>query len=153
MQEVILHDPLLRSQVRKQEPDRVYGLQATKNFEELLSEPMCNATSKGSTIGENIKTSPFKESTEPLLFPFLILEAKAERSLNGFMDIQTQTMFPILALLKLQQDLQSTVDGSDRSDLNPLVWFFANRGDSWRLYGCYITDDEEPRYVSIPAIA
>jgi hypothetical protein len=54
-----------------------------------------------SSVGETIRTSPFKEGVEPLLFPFLVLEAKSEKSSNGFEDIQTQTAFPILALLKL----------------------------------------------------
>ena len=94
-------------------------------------------------MGECIRSSPFKEGgTEPLLFPFLVLEAKAEKSSNGFVDIQTQTMFPIRALLKLQED------HTTENDLGPLVWFFANRGDSWRVYGCYVTDDKPPHYVN-----
>ena len=114
---------------------------------------------QGYSVGECIRTSPFKEGTEPLLFPFLVLEAKAEKSSNGFVDIQTQTMFPVRALFKLQEDLQlemlksqqdlrdEMVDTTE-NDLGPLVWFFANRGDSWRVYGCYITDDQPPHYVS-----
>lgn len=115
-----------------------------------MEQPMANplAGSQGDSVGECIGSSPFKEGTEPLLFPFLILEAKAGKSSNGFVDIQTQTMFPILALLKLQEDLQNQMIDTTESDLGPLVWFFANRGDSWRVYGCYLTDDEPPRYVS-----
>ena len=80
------------------------------------------------TVGETIRTSPFKEGVEPLLFPFLVLKAKSKKSSDGFGDIQTQTAFPILALLKLQEDLQAKA-----SDIipkaGPLVWFFGNRGD------------------------
>ena len=148
---MILHEPLLRSELPKQEPDRVYGLQATQNFDDLLSKPMAStsADNQGYSVGECIRSSPFKEGTEPLLFPFLVLEAKAEKSSNGFVDIQTQTMFPIRALLKLQEDLQDEMIDTTENDLGPLVWFFANRGDSWRVYGCYVTDDKPPHYVSM----
>src|ERR1022692_3442324 len=92
-QEVIIHDPLLRSQLPKQEPDRVYGLQMTNNFEKLLSTslPSINSNDPDATLGEIVRGCPFKDGVEPLLFPFLILEAKSEKSSNGFNDIQTQT--------------------------------------------------------------
>jgi len=133
----------------KQEPDRVYGLRATRNFQKLLSKQAINSLTSGErlTIGEIVRTSPFKEGVEPLLFPFLVLEAKSEKSANGFGDIQTQTAFPILALLKLQEDLQAKVEDSI-PDSGPLVWFFANRGDAWRVYGCYVTANNPARYVS-----
>ncbi|TVY81443.1 hypothetical protein LSUE1_G006252 [Lachnellula suecica] len=82
---------------------------------------------------------------EPLLFPFLILEAKSEKSACGFDDIQTQTAFPILALIKLQQDLQGQIAGMD-SGAAPLVWFLANRGDAWRVYGCCMSEGETIGY-------
>lgn len=110
-----------------------------------------SADSQGCSVGECVRTSAFKEGTDPLLFPFLVLEAKAEKSSSGFVDIQTQTMFPIMALLKLQEDLQKKTVGhieSESSESSSLVWFLANRGDSWRVYGCYVSDDEPPRYVS-----
>lgn len=93
-----------------------------------------------------VKSSPFKDSVDPLLFPFLILEAKSETSSNGFDDIQVQTAFPIWSLLKLQEGLHAKVRNIG-PETGPLVWFLANRGDAWRVYGCCAT--EEPRgYVS-----
>ena len=152
-QEFFLHDPLLRSELPRQGPDRVYGLQLTKNFENLLSEPMAIPADNrdSSVLGDNIRISPFKEGIEPLLFPFLILEAKSESSSQGFDAIQTQTAFPIWALLKLQEDLQAQVVETELRT-SPLVWFFANRGDAWRLFGCYLTEnetDKTKRYVRI----
>lgn len=151
MQDVILHDPLLRAKLPRKEPDRVYGLKVTRNIEKLLSETIANlpARSRGHSIGECIRTSAFKEGTEPLLFPFLILEAKSEKSRNGFTDIQIQTMFPILTLLRLQEDLNDNLVGTTEHGVGSLLWFLANRGDSWRVYGCYVTvtDSEPPRYV------
>ena len=139
-QELIIHDLTLRSELPKQEPDRIYGLQKTRNFEDLLSRSM-PCTSSGTnpiTVGDMIRSSPFKAESDPLLFPFLVLEAKKESSSSGFDDIQAQTAFPIWTLLKLQEGLQSHKVGSE-SSFEPLVWFIATRGDAWRVYGCSIT--------------
>jgi hypothetical protein len=145
---MIIHDPLIGSHLPRQEPDRVYGLQATKNFDQLLSQTASGplGASGGTTVGERVRSSPFKEGTEPLLFPFLILEAKSESSSNGFGDIQIQTAFPIFALLKLQENLQAEAKASELGAI-PLVWFFANRGDAWRVYGCFVSDGETSGYV------
>jgi hypothetical protein len=114
---VILHDPSLRAHLPKQEPDRVYGLQATNNIEKLLSTPLPSTIDDSDlTLGDAIRSSPFKDGVAPLLFPFLILEAKSEKSSNGFNDIQTQTAFPILALLKLQEDLLAQVPDGNLTD-------------------------------------
>lgn len=78
--------------------------------------------------------SPFGDKCEPLLFPFLILEAKANES-PSFQLIQTQTAFPIRALLELQHKLRSH---STILLPFPLVWFLANRGSEWRIYACFI---------------
>jgi hypothetical protein len=151
-QELIVHDPELRSLLPKHEPDRIYGLQATRNFADLLSRPIPGPAPPGEAIilGDLVRSSPFKGESDPLLFPFLVLEAKSESSANGFDYIQTQTSFPIWALLKLQEDLQShLVDAEPCFD--PLVWFFANRGDAWRIYGCHLvrgSNGEQNRYVS-----
>lgn len=96
------------------------------------------------TLRDAIKFSPFKEGIEPLLFPFLILEAKSEGSAQGFDAIQTQTAFPIWALLRLQEDLHSRATDAELGT-SPLVWFFANRGDAWRVFGCYISDSQAGR--------
>ena len=144
-QEMIYHDPLIRSQLPRQIPDRVYGLQATKNFNQLLSQT-ASGSCDGTTVGERVRSSPFEEETEPLLFPFLILEAKSESSSNGFGDMQIQTAFPIFALLKLQEDLHTQAKASELEAI-PLVWFFANRGDAWRVYGGFVSNSETSRYV------
>jgi hypothetical protein len=145
---MIIHDPLIRSQLPRQQPDRVYGLQATKNFNQLLSQTASGSLgpSDGTTVGERVRSSPFKEGTEPLLFPFLVLEAKSESSSSGFGDIQNQTAFPIFTLLRLQEDLQAQAKASELGAI-PLVWFFANRGDAWRVYGCFVSNSETSKYV------
>jgi hypothetical protein len=128
----------------------VYGLQETNNLEKLFSTPMPSALDNDAviTLRELVRSSPFSDGVEPLLFPFFILEAKSGKSSSGFYEIQTQTAFPIFALLKLQEDLLARVQDSGVAD-RPLIWFFANRGDAWRVYGCCLSDSEPTRYVRI----
>lgn len=137
-EEAVGHNLVKGLALPKKKPDRIYGLRATKNFEILLSKPMdFPSTVACNTIGDLVETSPFKYESDPLLFPFLVLEAKSEHSPNGFDDIRVQTSFPILLLLKLQEKLQEKA-ANQISGPPPLVWFFAYRGDAWRVYTCYI---------------
>ena len=78
--------------------------------------------------------SPFGDKCEPLLFLFLILEAKTNES-SSFQLIETQTAFPIRALLQLQHELRSHAEILLPF---PLVWFLASRGSEWRIYACFI---------------
>ncbi|KAL4970918.1 uncharacterized protein BDV14DRAFT_162284 [Aspergillus stella-maris] len=140
-QEFVVYDELLRSQLPKQGPDRVLGLQNTRNFDNLLQSPIRQDIAKhpGDTISDILKTSPFKSEADPLLFPFLLLEAKSETSSSGFDAIQVQSAFPIYALLKLQEELRCCVDWqSGEERFEPLVWFLASRGDQWRVYASHL---------------
>ena len=110
-------DRLEMKTVKAKEPDRVIGLRATEVFRQLASAP------------EGLRLSPFRNGN--VLFPFLIIEAKSEKGGPGFESIENQAAFPIRALLKLQHDLSS----ASRSGIIPLVWFLANQGDEWRVYG------------------
>ena len=149
VQELVMHDPLLASELPKKSPDRVYGLQATKNFEQILFSRA--SIDRGmQTVGDLVRSSPFKEGIASLLFPFLILEAKSGRSSYNFNDIFNQTAFPIQTLLKLQEHLRAQVQENEAGP-SPLVWYFAYKGDSWRVYGCYSTQEEPARYVSFPS--
>ncbi|KEF55829.1 uncharacterized protein A1O9_08580 [Exophiala aquamarina CBS 119918] len=103
-------------------PDRVYGLSMTSSFvpfRERLS-----------------KASPFKGGHT--LFPFLLVEAKSEKSSSGFEQIERQTALSIRTCLKLQVDL----DAESNQVLDPLVWFFGFMGDEWRLYLAFMVGDQ-----------
>lgn len=142
-EEVFIHDPVVTLQLAKRDrPDRVYGLRETKNFERALSsERKSSGDREEAPVEKAIRCSPFETSLDPLLFPFLVLEAKSEKG-DGFASIEAQTAFSIRTLLKLQEDLQ------DQSDLQstwsgPLVWFLANRGDSWRVAASFVDRSPE----------
>jgi len=136
VEDVIIHDPRVQSELPTRKPDRVFGLRKTKAFETALN-----------VLDESVaEYSPFKACDDPLILPFLILEAKQEKSSDSFEDIQNQTAFPIWALLRLQENLRfHTAEQS--SSVSPLVWFLANRGDYWRLYGCCTTNNPSKKYV------
>jgi hypothetical protein len=155
VQEFVVYEDLIKSELSKQGPDRVFGLQNTRNFDTLLSSPVRPdlAGTPEDTIADILKTTPFKTQADPLLFPFLVLEAKSETSSRGFDAIQVQSSFPIRALLKMQDDLRSHVSDGERA-FDPLVWFLASRGDAWKVYGSYVTkggNGEPTKYVSRPS--
>jgi hypothetical protein len=92
--------------------------------------------------GRNIEFTPFEERKHPLMLPFLISEAKTERG-DSFDAIERQTAFPIWKLLRLQEEVQIQAQQLLSEQGGPLVWFFANRGEDWRLYGCYLDTEED----------
>ena len=75
----------------------------------------------------------------------MVVEAKSEKSEDGFHDIEQQTALSIRTCLKIQTDLQM----DSNQVLDPLVWFFGFRGDEWRLYVALPLYD---RTVRIPAL-
>lgn len=143
-EELIMHGPLMKSKPVKKRPDRIFGLKKTKAFAKILD-------ADGRDSEEAFRCSPFKDCNDPLLFPFLICEAKPEKRSVGFEETQTQTALPIWELLKLQEGIRAEVPRESHS-ASPLVWFFANRGDNWRVYGCYVAQNEPKKYVSFNTI-
>lgn len=153
MDEFVIYDDLVKSHLPKQAPDRVFGLQNTPSFQTLLDSSARPEIRKApdNIVSDLITSTPFKTEADPLLFPFLVLEAKSESSSRGSEAILTQSFFPIRALLKLQDDLRSFYKGEVKFE--PLVWFFASRGDNWKLYcGTVVKEENEAptKYVSSP---
>ncbi|KAL4860378.1 hypothetical protein BDV12DRAFT_205140 [Aspergillus spectabilis] len=112
VEEYVRHDG-----VRERKPDRVYGLRATRIFNHYLSRVL----DTGQTVEESIRTTPFKPATEPLIFPFLLLEAKSDDAKDRFEDGM--------------EGLKSSAPGESRFE--PFVWYFGSKGDEWRLYATY----------------
>ncbi len=103
-------------------------------------------------VNEAIRFTPFKQVGEPLLFPFLILEAKSAKG-DDFDSIQKQTAFPIRTLLKIQADLRNECEQRISWQGGPLVWFLYNRGEDWRVAACFVENiDGEESYVCFQAI-
>ena len=143
--EYLVKDPETDELLPKQGPDRVYGLRRIVELEVVLSQNYLSANpadpAAGKPLSNVFHTSPFKETAEPLLFPFLVVEFKSEKNAVGFYDIQNQTALPISRLLQLQMDLRSAARTKASAVLHPLVWFFAFRGDDVRVYAAYTIEE------------
>jgi hypothetical protein len=118
-------------------PDRVIGLTETENFRALLNS-YDNRTIAGNEwkrLRETIKYSPFVSEVKPLLFPFLIVEAKSSKSGFNFHAIGSQTMFCIKNFLELQMNLRLA---TGKGSFEPLVWFVCYAGQFWNISACYV---------------
>jgi hypothetical protein len=110
-------------------PDRVVGLNVTRRLQQYLSSTKVDITY-------------LPLVNRQILLPFMLIEAKKETDVPGFRSIEAQTAFPLRRLLKVQDELKSAC-GLEVDP--PLVWFFANQGEEWRLYAGVI---QESRVVS-----
>ncbi|KAL2127828.1 hypothetical protein VTI74DRAFT_10108 [Chaetomium olivicolor] len=134
--EAIVYSPELQAELPKREekPDRVYGLRRTKRLERLLlSTEDKRPSAQGKPIGENLKTSPFRPDGEPIVFGFLVIEAKSEKGADAFTDIDVQTAFAIRELLSIQNGLRLAAEEGVNWDAGPLVWFLSYKGEHWRV--------------------
>lgn len=118
MEKAIIHeevDGLEKAGLRKQMPDTVIGLGQTPSFAEYA--PLMK-----------LRHSPFEPAN--VLYPFMVLEAKSEKAPDSWGSIERQSAFALRTCLKLQKNLQRDTG----VELQCLVWFFAFKGDEWRLY-------------------
>lgn len=138
-QETIIHEPALQSLMPKKEaPDRVYGLRMTTQLQHLFTTEGKRPAAEGKMVRDSIKSSPFRAGGHPLVLPFLALEAKSEKGIDGFCDIETQTAFTIHSLLTLQEEWKIAAGEDSQWESDPLVWFLENKGEQWRVAAAYI---------------
>jgi hypothetical protein len=149
----------------ERKPDRVYGLCQTSNFEERLCSPAkgilddasedaiadiqsaVEANGEELLVQDFLQATPFHQRGEPLLFPFLIPEAKSEEG-RGHRNCGAQTSLPIWGLLKAQERLSELSCSLDELG-GPFVWYISYLGDSWRVSGCHIAIEKAQKtYVS-----
>lgn len=122
-------------------PDRVYGLRQTRNIENLMFDEVDRMFHEdpdliGKQVNE-IVDQPLSQVGDPILFPFLVLEAKSSSAGDSWHAIQMQTAFSIKTLLDTQHRLHSVVGARSKWETGPLVWFLANRGEDWRISLAY----------------
>ena len=112
----------------KKVPDRVHGLQRTKEFAEYLQRNYAHEYSPRvplRALEDILEVSIHPENGgDPLLFPFLILEAKGEKGAENFEHMEIQTQFPIRDMLQLQHQLTKLRGNTRDVRGGPLVWFF-----------------------------
>ncbi|KAL3429084.1 hypothetical protein BDV09DRAFT_190431 [Aspergillus tetrazonus] len=92
----IVRAKVLKKMLAHHRPDRVIGLGRTVELEHLL------------TANPSVPATVMEDGMEmQVYFPFLVLEAKSEKNSVGFESIERQTVFPIRAMLGLQQSLEA----------------------------------------------
>lgn len=148
---------MAKEELRNRRPDRVFGLRRTASLESLLKDNGClDIPIKGTLNHEHgFVVSPFGAKPlaqcpgKYLLLPFLIGEAKSDTG-STFDACGLQTAFPIWKLLTLQLELEKVSPVKLVELGGPLVWYMANRGDEWRVYGCYtkVTEGQSISFVS-----
>jgi hypothetical protein len=147
--EEVHHDPEITKELGKREnPDRVYGLRKTRNIELLLYDISTQRSEPGvdTEVDQTDQTSAFRFMNQPMnakgdrqLFPFLVLEAKAGSS-DEWLAINMQTAFSIRTFLETQRQLYSAASARSDWKARPMVWFFSNKGENWRLCAAYTED-------------
>ncbi|KAL4941659.1 hypothetical protein BDV06DRAFT_194094 [Aspergillus oleicola] len=115
----------------RHKPDRVLGLRRAGELDTLLAQ---NPDTMATVVKGDID----------MCFPFLVLEAKSEKNAVGFGSIERQTAFPIRTMLNVQRGLEA----ESLTPLNAIVWFLANQGDEWRVYGC-VPDRSRIRVIDL----
>jgi hypothetical protein len=113
-------------------PDRIVGLKKTSKIREYINSSLMN----------NLFHDPVEG--DDLIYPFLVIEAKRERNAPGFRSVERQTAFPIRRLLRVQEDLRRA---RQSESFDPLVWFFANQGEEWRVYAATMHNGKSVRIL------
>ncbi|KAF1847824.1 uncharacterized protein K460DRAFT_363850 [Cucurbitaria berberidis CBS 394.84] len=150
---ILHHDQGANFDPVRKKPDRIHGLQSTANLENLLRRH-CDAQSQqkdepSKRLLDIIQTTCNPDSGgKSLLFPFLVMEAKSEKGGSNFDEIEVQTALPIRNLLMLQHELQHAECNKMEVPGGPLAWFLADVGETWRVYGCYVTWSEDEPHPS-----
>lgn len=132
----------------------MYGLRQTRNIENLLHDVVKHQFEHDEEAAERQVhevlglEQPLTQTGEHLLFPFIVLEAKSGSSSYDWHSVQMQTAFSIRTLLETQNRLRTATGTQSKWRSGPLVWFFANKGEDWRVYAAYIQPaDEKPHAI------
>jgi hypothetical protein len=136
-------DDITKRLGKGEEPDRMYGLRQTRNIENLLHDGVKRQFQDSRAVEKQVQEvlglhQPLTQTGDRLLFPYLVLEAKSASSSYSWHRIQLQTAFSIYTFLKTQDLLRTATGRHSKWQSGPLVWFFANRGEDWRLYAAYM---------------
>lgn len=125
----------------------------TENLKALLDSADGRVADDGEEklLRDTLEASPFKRSREPLLFPFLLIEAKSDTT-GDAAGVEMQSAFAIERLLRVQDQLRPAADAETGWITEPVVWFFGWHGQDWYVKGSFINDatGPDPKYVSIP---
>jgi hypothetical protein len=116
----------------------VYGPRETDKFKNILSLIDIRILERDPTpLRETHTISPFSNESDPLPFPFLIMEAKSGKDEIPVRE-RCQTAFCIRRLLTLQYDLRTITGQRSPWQSGPLVWFLRWDGERWSVAAVYV---------------
>ncbi|KAL4882514.1 hypothetical protein BJY04DRAFT_227141 [Aspergillus karnatakaensis] len=130
-----------RKPKKYEQPDRVYGLNETRNFTNLLASTNIRAPTESysRSIRDTIEASPFKGDRKPLLFPFLLLESKSGL-VGDTAGAEMQSVFAVRQLLQVQNELRLMTGAESEWQSGPFVWFLTHHGEKWYIRGSFADD-------------
>ncbi|KAI1358998.1 hypothetical protein F5Y08DRAFT_350089 [Xylaria arbuscula] len=117
-------------------PDRIYGLRQTRNLEDLLLMPL----SDGRLLESLLQSQPHSGGGESMLFPFMVVEARAGKAAYEWDTILRDTAFPIYTYLNAQKGLIIANAQRSRWTAGPLnivqAWYgdIRNPDDALQLF-------------------
>ncbi|KAL4912676.1 hypothetical protein BDW62DRAFT_12956 [Aspergillus aurantiobrunneus] len=136
--ESIHHDAAVEQELpRATKPDAIYGLRQTRNIENLLNDRACIVEPEDDQdllVHECLGEPPLSEEGDPLVFPFLLREAKSAKAADtDWNSIQLQSAFPVRTLVCTQESLRNMSRPHAKQQTDPLIWLLMNRGEDWRI--------------------
>ena len=152
--EPIHHEPNIEEQLsRATKPDAIYGLRQSRNIENLLNDTVCVGRPEDEQdmlVHELLGESPLSEEGDPIVFPFLVLEAKSAKSADSdWNSVQLQSAFPVRTLLCTQMLLKNMAEPHSKRKVGPLVWLLMNRGEDWRVSVATVYHDADEKVGTV----
>ncbi|KAL4944074.1 hypothetical protein BDV06DRAFT_188256 [Aspergillus oleicola] len=128
-----------KSGKKYEQPDRVYGLYQTENFKMLLNLPDKRLPHDGDRrfLRHTLNVTPYKSDLEPLLFPFILVEAKSD-TVGDAAGVDLQSAFSLRRLLLLQEELRAATESETVWRPEPMVWYFSYHGYYWRVGASFV---------------
>lgn len=144
--EPVHHDSTIQKELPSAtKPDAIYGLRQTRNIENLLNDTACIHRAEDDhdmLVHEILGDPPLSEDGDPVVFPFLLLEAKSAKSADSdWNSIKLQSAFPVRTLLCTQELLKNMTEPHAKQQADPLVWLLMNRGEDWRVSVACVYND------------
>lgn len=101
-------------------------------------------------VHELLGESPLSEEGDPIVFPFLVLEAKSAKSADSdWNSVQLQSAFPVRTLLCTQMLLKNMAEPHSKRKVGPLVWLLMNRGEDWRVSVATVYHDADEKVGTV----
>jgi hypothetical protein len=140
--EPVQHDQDIAQSLPKNadKPDAIYGLRQTRHFENLLYGRARIRADNGeeALVRDLLGEQPIAGEGDPMLFPFLVVEAKSGKSADDWHSVKLQSAFAVKTFLETQYNLQKSTGSLSKWVEGPFAWLFMSKGEDWRVCGAFM---------------